>query len=60
MVARFYGGIAQLARAPALQAGGHEFESRYLHSEEIPSERQLYIENYTLIMNNNKYSNMII
>ena len=27
----FYGGIAQLARAPALQAGGHEFESHYLH-----------------------------
>ena len=26
------GGIAQLARAPALQAGGHEFESRRLHS----------------------------
>ena len=26
-----YGGIAQLARAPALQAGGHRFESDYLH-----------------------------
>ena len=26
-----YGGIAQLARAPALQAGGHRFESGYLH-----------------------------
>ena len=25
------GGIAQLARAPALQAGGHRFESDYLH-----------------------------
>ena len=25
------GGVAQLARAPALQAGGHEFESRILH-----------------------------
>ncbi len=25
------GGIAQLARAPALQAGGQEFESLYLH-----------------------------
>ena len=26
-----YGGIAQLARAPALQAGGLRFESAYLH-----------------------------
>ena len=26
-----YGGIAQLARAPALQAGGRRFESGYLH-----------------------------
>ena len=25
------GGIAQLARAPALQAGGRRFESVYLH-----------------------------
>ena len=25
------GGIAQLARAPALQAGGQEFDSPYLH-----------------------------
>ncbi len=25
------GGIAQLARAPALQAGGHRFDSVYLH-----------------------------
>ena len=28
---RSFGGIAQLARAPALQAGGHRFESDYLH-----------------------------
>ena len=27
------GGIAQLARAPALQAGGHRFESDYLHHD---------------------------
>ena len=26
-----HGGIAQLARAPALQAGGLRFESAYLH-----------------------------
>ena len=27
------GGLAQLARAPALQAGGHRFESDILHNE---------------------------
>ena len=27
------GDVAQLARAPALQAGGHGFESRHLHIE---------------------------
>ena len=26
-----YGGVAQLARAPALQAGGHRFEPDHLH-----------------------------
>ena len=26
-----YGGVAQLARAPALQAGGHRFDSVHLH-----------------------------
>ena len=26
-----YGGVAQLARAPALQAGGQEFDSPQLH-----------------------------
>ena len=29
--ALFYGGLAQLARAPALQAGGQRFESVILH-----------------------------
>ena len=28
---RLTGGLAQLARAPALQAGGHRFESDMLH-----------------------------
>ena len=28
-----HGGLAQLARAPALQAGGHRFESDILHWE---------------------------
>ena len=27
------GGLAQLARAPALQAGGHRFESDILHMD---------------------------
>ena len=27
------GGLAQLARAPALQAGGHRFDSDILHKE---------------------------
>ena len=30
-----YGGLAQLARAPALQAGGQRFESVILHVYEI-------------------------
>ena len=28
------GGLAQLARAPALQAGGHRFDSDILHNKE--------------------------
>ncbi len=32
-----FGGVAQLARAPALQAGGQEFDSPHLHQ---------YIEKY--------------
>ena len=28
---KFFGGLAQLARAPALQAGGQRFESVILH-----------------------------
>ena len=28
------GGLAQLARAPALQAGGHRFDSDILHERE--------------------------
>ena len=32
-----YGGLAQLARAPALQAGGQRFESVILHFESQPS-----------------------
>ncbi len=29
------GGIAQLARAPALQAGGRRFDSDYLHKKDL-------------------------
>ena len=28
-----YGGLAQLARAPALHAGGHRFDSDILHNQ---------------------------
>ena len=31
----FLGGLAQLARAPALQAGGQRFESVILHLDEL-------------------------
>ena len=31
-LSRFYGGLAQLARALAWHARGHEFESRILHA----------------------------
>ena len=31
-----FGGIAQLARAPALQAGGRRFDSDYLHQAKTP------------------------
>ena len=30
---QIYGGVAQLARAPALQAGGQEFDSPQLHQK---------------------------
>ena len=30
-----YGGVAQLARAPALQAGGQEFDSLHLHQKSL-------------------------
>ena len=34
-----FGGLAQLARAPALQAGGQRFESVILHSSKGKSEK---------------------
>ena len=38
-----YGGLAQLARAPALHAGGHRFDSDILHYFIILCNRVLYI-----------------
>ena len=35
LVQRSYGRLAQLVRAPALQAGGHRFESYIAHHAEI-------------------------
>ena len=35
-----FGGLAQLARAPALQAGGQRFESVILHSSKGKSEKR--------------------
>ena len=34
------GGLAQLARAPALQAGGQRFESVILHGEELTIDKE--------------------
>ena len=38
------GGLAQLARAPALHAGGHRFESDILHTKTAvgPNKRSLF------------------
>ena len=49
-----FGGLAQLARAPALQAGGQRFESVILHDPDLGMMRvgnhnyQLLIANYSL------------
>ena len=36
------GGIAQLARAPALQAGGRRFDSDYLHKKDLLNRSGLF------------------
>ena len=46
----FYGGVAQLARAPALQAGGQEFDSPHLHHPKKNFRKQ-HIEKYIDISN---------
>ena len=33
-VVKHFGGLAQLARAPALHAGGHRFDSDILHQKQ--------------------------
>ena len=46
------GGLAQLARAPALQAGGHRFDSDILHKEQLvvplhrPDERTEFVQRH--------------
>ncbi len=34
------GGLAQLARAPALHAGGQEFESLILHNKDVRKRKE--------------------
>ena len=41
-------GYSSVGRAPALQAGGHEFESRYLHWSK---DQELFLENCILKIN---------
>ena len=43
-----YGGIAQLARAPALQAGGRRFDSDYLHKIKLDHLIGLFLLLYQL------------
>ena len=53
MAARLKWGCSSVGRAPALQAGGHEFESHHLHSEVFTSgshrKMNTYLDNFTLI-----------
>ena len=49
------GGIAQLARAPALQAGGRRFDSDYLHQKPLRSNSErffLYVCRPLLVSDN--------
>ena len=51
-------GYSSVGRAPALQEGGQEFESLYLHHEVRKNNLMgegLYIENYIMIKDNDKY-----
>ena len=48
MAARLKWGCSSVGRAPALQAGGHEFESHHLHSV-LNRTVILYLDNCILI-----------
>ena len=48
MAARFIWGCSSVGRAPALQAGGQEFESLHLHLSDISDNIILYLENRIL------------
>jgi hypothetical protein len=41
-------GYSSVGRAPALQAGGHEFESHYLH-QKVKTFKVLYLENHITV-----------
>ena len=47
-----HGGLAQLARAPALQAGGHRFESDILHSAGVYKYSLLVLRHTVQTVNN--------
>ena len=47
VAAGFPWGISSVGRAPALQAGGHEFESRILHLVSGIDIIYMYLENCT-------------
>ena len=53
-----FGGVAQLARAPALHAGGHRFDSDILHTFLAMEKSSLtyWIENTTEVYNTKKVS----
>ena len=48
-----YGDIAQLARAPALQAGGQGFDSLYLHHIEV--KKSFYKAHWKIYRKKKKY-----
>ena len=50
VAAGFPWGISSVGRAPALQAGGHEFESRILHLVSKIDIIYMYLENCTQIV----------
>jgi hypothetical protein len=49
-------GYSSVGRAPALQAGGHEFESHYLHQRNFYVSR-MYLENHITQVKDEKTEN---